>query len=312
MVLIKELKDLIKNMEKFTENKNYLGKTSYIYDTIFNEVSKIYNDIFNHVIQHVNVDKQYTGYEDYFLYNRLWRSVLNDSDKLKNVFNIQLLLVLLEKKYIEKLQKNPSNNEIKTINHDLTLIGKLYNTVFTPTINNMNELPQYYDESENYMLTETLNIIKHIVKQVLCSNLYYAVIKVLTKFFVTIDIKDIPAKIQNIKPELRRHILREMPKQLVKIKTTIYENETEAETGLKTDESLFQEIINIITKNYSDIPKDSPLITNLTNYVFKYYKTLFDLVIPKMKVVIDNYNRFIVNEGRFIDIMVKINEKANI
>lgn len=301
---------VITNMEKFTTNRNYLGKTSYIYDTIFNEVSKIYSDIFNNVIQSVNIKKQYTGYEDYFLYNRLWRSVINDSDKLKNVFNIQLLLALLEKKYIEKLEKNPSKNEVQTINHDLSLIGKLYNNVFIPTINNMYELPQYYDQTENYMLTESLDIIKHIIKQVFCSNLYYAVIKVITKYFVTLNTKDIPAKINIIKAELKKHILKDMPTQLVKIKTKIYENETEEQTGLKTDESLFLEIIDIITKNYSDIPKDSSLITNLTNYVFKYYKTLFDLVIPKMKVVIDNYSRFIVNEGRIIDIVVEINKKT--
>lgn len=294
--------------KNFIENKNYLGKTSQAYDTVFNEVSKVYQDMFKYVIQSIKIPKTYSGHEDYFLYNRLWREVINNPDKLKNVCNIQLLLALLEKKYVEKLQK-PSRQELISINNDLSIISKLYNTVFIPVINNSYELPQYYNPVENYMLTETLDIIKHIVKQVLCSNLYYAVVKVITKHFATIKQPDITQNLDTIKQNLRKHIIERMPKELVKIKTKLYENETEEQAGLKTDDTLFQTIINIIIKTYS-VPKDSSLITNLENYVFKYYKTLFDLVIPKMKTVIDNYNRFIVNEGRIVDIVVKINNRV--
>ena len=117
------------------------------------------------------------------------------------------------------------------------------------------------------------------------------------------------------KPDAKLHnyITKEMPKLLVKLKTKVYIDELDEERSVKSDDELFQRIIDILTEQrVFPIQKDSSLVTNLNNYVFKYYKTVFDLVIPKMKVVIDNYNRYILNDGRFIDVMIELNNAAKL
>ena len=327
----------------FSVDEKYLGKTSEVYETIFNKVSQIYNDIFNYVIKNTSLkdDVHQTGYEDHFLYNRLWQSVINDDDKLKNIFNIHLLLSLLQKKYVDKMNNASTKQEIDTINNDLLLINDLYKSVFTPTINNMFDLPQHYNMYENYALTDVLDIITHIVSHVISANLYYAIIKTITKYLLTVNpveyssnqqtmalyeghrndynlfIRELVGKIVNPNYDvagskqdarLYNYVVKEMPKLLVKQKLKIYVDDLDEERIIKSDDELFQNITNIIiTNKVFPIQRDSTLINNLNDYIFKYYKNVFDLVIPRMKVVIDNYNRYILNDGRFIEIMIELN-----
>ena len=83
--------------------------------------------------------------------------------------------------------------------------------------------------------------------------------------------------------------------------------------SITSSNTFFENIIQNIMKMSNDqitIRRDSSLIKYLEDYVFKYYERVFDLVIPKMKVVIDNYNRFILNESRYLEISKLLNEKA--
>ena len=94
---------------------------------------------------------------------------------MKSIFNIHLL------SSISLEQKKDENN--------MELLKDLYNQIFVYNIDNMNELPNLWDSEENYILTEVLEIITHIVKNVIFSNLYYAIIKVTTKFIMSINPK---------------------------------------------------------------------------------------------------------------------------
>ena len=343
LTLYNELKTKANN---FVSNEKYLGKTPNMYNNIFRQVSLLYKDIFDYVIMDNKLtdNVKYTGYEDYFLYNKIWQNNINSEVKMKSIYNIELLSSLLQKSLIQKLKSN-NKSEINSATTDLLLLKDSYDKILVPTIKNMFELPQNYDVTENYVLYETLDIMKHIIETVLCSNLYYAIIKVITKYVLTISpqeltnnkkIKDLfivhsAGKIENyndfvreivnriINPnhlvagktdgaKLHEYILKEMPNYLVKIGTNIYKDELDEEKSIKSFDELFQNIINIIVTN-DILPnlKKTSLITNLENYVFKYYKEVFMQIIPKMKIVIDNYCRFILNESRFIDIIIELN-----
>lgn len=341
--------NLLKKADNFVVSEKYLGGVTDTYDHIFNEVSRFYNNIFDYVIENtpLNQDISSSGYEDYFLYNRIWKDLINDNNRLKNIFHIHLVTTLLQKKIIDNMNINSDNIEQLLQNlHDqeLTLLDDLYKNIFVPSIHNMNDLPQYYNSKENYMLNEVLDIITHIVTHVISSNLYYAIIKVITKYFMTINPKEyelnaktmflykknkdnynkfIKELVNNIidpnyntpgtvsSPNLYNYILHDMPKQLVKLKLKIYQNELDEQRSPKSIDELFQNIINIlITNTVIPIQGDSTLITTLNNYIFRYYKDVFDLIIPKMKIVIDNYNRYILNDSRFVEMIKTLNNKV--
>jgi hypothetical protein len=270
------------------------------------------------------------------LYNSIWKHTLNDESKLKNIYNIQLLSSLLQNKFINQMKTADSKYVLDNIKDDMAIISKLHENVLGKTIGNMMELPQTWNREENYALWEIMEIIKHITKHILCANLYYAIVKLLTKYLLTINPKDLPevydpstnaynqyiTKLVNkiLNPnynvagkrpdaKLYNYIIEEMPEPLVKLKTKIYEEDFDKHKSITSSNTFFENITNLIINNgVITISKDSSLIKNLENYIFKYYDNVFDMIIPKMKVVVDNYNRFIMNENRYLKIAQLLNE----
>lgn len=334
-----------------TADKLTKEKVPEAYDYIFKKISQSYTELFKNAITPntqitdiANQTKYYYGYEDYFLYNNIWKTTLADPSKMTSIFNIHPLMSLVQKKLIPKLNSAKTKDDITAINKDLTIVNDLYEKVFNGTIKNMFELPQNYNMEENYVLTEVLDIIQHIVRSVLCSSLYYSIVKVLTKHVLSItpnemqkildkpenqkhkvykNYNEIVTSIVNniinpnygttsqLKPKLQAYIFDEMPNLLVKLKTKIYVDDLDEEKSIKTVDDLFDNINNILMTNQTIyFPKDSSLITSLNNYVFKYYKDVFELLIPKMKFIIDNYSRYIINEGRYVSIIKILNDQA--
>ncbi len=311
-------------------NEKYLGKTAnptQQYGIIFKQVSEIYNDVFNYTIENTNIKKKpvMSGYEDYFVYNELWKQSLNNNVEMNSIFNIHILSTLLQKQTINNLEKATAKHEISNANANLEILNELYKKVFIPTIENMFDLKQEYNIEENYMLFEVMEIIKHVVKHVLCSSLYYAIVKTMTKYLISVNpktgytdkqyndyIQELVNKIIDpANPKLHNYILNEMPEILVKLKTNIYKDDFDPHKNIKTVDELFQNIKNIlITNDVFPIADDSTLINNLDSYIFKYYKELFDLIIPRIKNVIDNYCRFIINESRYMQIMILLNNQV--
>ncbi len=290
--------------------------TSLKHDSIFNNVKKMHKEIAKDVI----CDKDIC--DDYILYNELWKNFIGSND-LNDMSNIHLKLIMHETDLIKRMENITNNNygDAKNIYEDFGIINEFYEKILVNTINTSNELPYNYDYEENYVLAETLDIITHIVKHTLCSNLYYTVIKVLTKYLIELNKEDMKLKknsnlktliydkikISDLNKNIHDYILLQMPKLLVKKKLDIYENDYE-ETVLDVDK-LFEKLLNIITSsNEFPFPKDSTLDINLKGVIFEYYKELFNLVIPKMKIFIDDYNKFILNESRFVKCAMLINK----
>ena len=348
--LFNELNSRVGN---FVRTNKYLGsnqiKTPDMYEHIFRHVSDLHADIFAYTVENTKLSKntKYTGYEDYFLYDKIWKTNLDDNNKMRSIFNIELLSSLLQKSLIDKMEIIKNKQDIDVVSKDLLVLKDLYGKVFVPTINNMFDLPQNYKIEENYVLTEVLDIIKHIIESVLCSNLYYAIIKIITKYVLNVSpdklinneaiskvmgtydpkmgnyndfIREVTNMIVNpnykvagttSKPKLYEYILKEMPKYLVKLSTKIYSDDLDEEKSITSIDKLFENIMNIIlTNEVITIGPNSSLQTNLENYVFKYYKEIFTQIIPKMKIIIDNYSRFILNESRYINMMIMLNDAA--
>jgi hypothetical protein len=92
----------------------------------------------------------------------------------------------------------------------------------------------------------------------------------------------------------------------------IYEDEFDPHAKVESLDVLLDPILQTLMSNQVvPVGEDSTLIANLKDYVFPYYKDLFDLVIPQMKVVLDNYSRYIINQYRYIQIAEAIFDKAS-
>lgn len=334
--------NLIKRTDDFVVNESYLGKTHNVYDYVFKQVSKLYGNVFDYIIKNTKLNSEpiQTGFEDYMLYNSLWKMNIEDENRLKSIYNIHLVATQQQKINLDSISKDKSKQNLIRIGNENNIINELYKNVFTVTVTNLFTLPQNYDMQENYVLSEILDIITHIVGNVLCSNLYYAIIKALTVYLLAINPKEFENKdtlnIYNknnnhtqfirtlvatiINPnygisgklpdaKLHNYILKEMPKLLVKLKLNIYADDLDEDKDIKSVDDMFQNISNILIKSGGGLIQDNFIVT-LNNFIFKYYKEVFDQVIPKMKILIDNYNKYILNEGRFSEMFNVINNMA--
>ncbi len=315
----------------------------------FNSIAGLYKDIFVYV---VNSKIDMKGHSDFKLYNELWSQYIKESKKHSNNTNIYPIVIELQDKLVDKFVDNKDNTTvIKNLREEFDTINSLYNDILIPIINDYELLDQKYGREHNYVLTEVIDIISHVVGLTICSNMYLAILKSITKYLLAINpsqYKDItlpsgreisatyrdkseynefirtlvdaivdfsnstliPADKVPSDATLEKYVVFNMPKIFIKYTLGIFENDDPHEK-IGSVERLFEPIVNIIISNtIVPIDKSSSLITNLNEHIFPYYKTLMSEFIPKMKVLIDNYNRYIINQGRYIKIVDLLFEKA--
>ena len=277
-----------------------------------NSVSEFYDNVFNYVIDGNDPDTKpdniiSTGFEDFNLYNDFWQAYLNtDMNDFYNLNNV-----------VYNYTKHGSDFEI---------IAKLFNKVLIPIVEDYNNLPYKYSESENYVLNDVADIFVHVVKHTICASLYYTLIKVITKYaidtagsqniygrgydeyirrivfnYMDYNHESSPA---NPDPKLKNYIVDEMPKLMVKHVLKLYEDDNDPAINIDSLDSLFGHVEHLILLNNTlPLSTDSDIIKQIRDKIFKYYIDLSNLVIHQMKNLIDNYNRFIINEGRYINII---------
>lgn len=314
--------DMVSKENMFNDIENHINNlyndTTYLQNNISVQHDKVYDNI-KLIYDKVNkaVCNDIETCDDHILYNKLWRNLINDDGKLNNISNIHLKIVDVVIGLFEDMDKINQDNckNAKGIHDKLIIVNAFCQKILVKTIDSMNELPRYYNYNENYVLTEVLDIMVHIVKHSLCSNLYYSVVKVMGKYYVNIlklkDVKKIEdehveyKKSDGIK-KLHKYIIDDMPKKLVKCVLKVYENDEEPK--IKMDD-LFDFILKIISGGNKKI-LDDLIIKGLSVDIFDYYKNIMTTTIKLMEVVINNYNRFILNDCRFIEVATVLNEKV--
>ena len=93
----------------------------------------------------------------------------------------------------------------------------------------------------------------------------------------------------------------------------VYENEFDDTKNTTNISELFKQIIEILKTNvaHSLVEDDNHLLENITEYIFPYYEEIFSLVIPKLKILAENYFNFIINEHKYVEIMMILWKKAS-
>lgn len=275
---------------------------------------QLYESIFKDVISPLVGTK----YDNFFSYDKLWEVYLG-SQKLVNIENIHLTLMAFQNKLIPVLI-NADKNTVPVA--EFNLLSSFYTSIVSPLIDDYKTLPQYL--RENYALNEIKNIIVHVIGHVVGANMYYAIIKIITKYVrdrnayvagvykkqknyreyinqIMIDILNVkdPATDQTLESYLTVYL----PEKLTKKMLEFYDDEEDPDRRLDMD-GLFTSIITLLKENKTLVlADDSDLIKNIKTYLFPYYKDIYTQMIQAMKVLIDNYNRYLMNEKRHIEII---------
>ena len=350
----KALEYNINSRNKYVRNHNLKPNvTNFLTKKMFSirSSAEFYNNVCEYVIKTEYPGSALyheLGHSNYLLYNKGWDLYIKHK-KAVNPTNIHLLVLLLQKKMINMLQ-NTNKSTIDTVNvnvnvnvnanvnvkvqKEMNVLKDLYKNIFVFIIDNYNKLPEEYNVKSNYVLKEVIDIIEHIVKYNLCTNFYYAIIRTLTKFLMSINPKEIHGKmmamhphsgnyreyivqmvnrimhddydgpIDETKPSLQSYMVDIMPIKLVKHVLNIFEDDFDKDKEIESIDILFNNISNILQLNsVFPIKNNSSLVNNLRDYIFPYYKDVFKQVIPALKKLIDNYFRFMLNENKFISMM---------
>lgn len=264
--------------------------------------SEIYNDAFTSVKRHMG---RRPANQPYTIYNELWQSLVNDKDRIINISNPHILSVHLQKMILETEDKRDLG--------DITKLAELYHKIFVTICRDLLELPREIKD-EYYIIKESFNIIVHIVKHILCVHMYKVIIRTISEFIGSFgediekgDMGDyISDRVKKIleNDDLERYIIGTIPEKVVKYTLELYEDDYDNDRNIESFDVFFQSITNILTTNEGfAIATDSGLINNLEKYIYPYFKELFQLIIPKMWNVLNNYSRYIQNETRYIDIL---------
>ena len=303
-------------------------------------VTSFYKNIFNYVVNNTSISdsiNKYTGYEDYKGYNELWKYYIASENKLRTIDNLHLSLIKLEDKLLNKINENKEN--IATISKEFNIIRKVHQNIITPFAQDYFEGSQ--DKlDENYALSDVINIITHIVRHVISSNMYLSIIKLIAKYVMSttpgektddgtddmsviftknsIDIR--PEYISNIMDAVLKHdssklatyIIGHIPKMIVKKVLNVQSNDYDSVQELSSIKKLFEPIVDIISSNtVINSSNESILIKNINDYIFPYYEEVFVAMIPKLKIMTDNYCRLMINQSKYIAIINELLKKSS-
>ena len=106
------------------------------------------------------------------------------------------------------------------------------------------------------------------------------------------------------KGSLYKYIIGELPNLL--LETILPDIQTEELQGitLKTIDDHFSKIPELLQMDTGI--SGEYFMENIKKYIFQYFKMMFQECIQRMPFIIDNYNRFIMNESLHIKTMIKM------
>ena len=304
-----------------TINKNIFANFGYIK---FDASSQLYDDLY----QKVFLDQNYKKY------NIIWSNYIKHTDP-RHIYNIHLLCVYTQSLLLNQLN-NPNNTNYGTLLRFYQLLENLYRKIFNFTIDNSINLCQEYN-NKNIFLKNQIDIIAHCCKHIIFSNFYNIVMRTIVEYIKSVNPSSI---VDENKQELslgiyktvglesynkllstiltnfvfiKKFIVDELPIKTIKIILNVWDDGDDYDDPDKKYDmdKLFDNIITLLITNSSiSITKESSLIKNLVDYIFPYFREIISKIIPEMKKILDNYNKYILMEYNNIQTMtLMINAK---
>ena len=212
---------------------------------------------------------------------------------------------------MDKIQKNIDNQNIIKLSSDALKL-----LIFD--IDNYFTLPQNSLE-DNYVLNRIYEIIVHIVKNIMCINLYHILIKLIRAEIInnipnrTSDIQEyeniINKNIEEIfeNTKLKDYIFETLPQTLTKYVLNIVDDEDDKNTDITLQLKNIDRFIE-----QSKIYKEDTKITKiLREYVYPYFKEYFQTNIINLKKITDGYLAMLMDLSTKLEIYDNILNKKS-
>jgi ankyrin repeat protein len=227
---------------------------------------------------------------DSLSYQELWNVYI------KNQRNNPDHTLIIEK--MNKYQQSIFKQDEYQIKNNLGPVYSFYKYLAIPHIDNYFNLPQEYG-SINRTLDIIIDIITHIVKNIVIVNLYYTIISNLDEwsknsFSENVDLTD-------VKKKLQLYLFGDIALPLVKHELTVHDHDGDFD-DISIDE-VFNQIIQILTTEPIGITSETVVIRNLRESFFPYYMEYISLVIRELKNLIDNYLNYMYTQGKNLEII---------
>jgi len=161
---------------------------------------------------------------------------------------------------------------------------------------------QYYLEN-NHMLKFVYDIIEHLTKTVLCSNIQTLIHKVLYYYFNGKYKDNTDNYIQFVFTQnVKEYLYKTFPTELIKNNLKIFENSIEEDGHInKSITELFEDLFTMIKRESKLITVDEEVIQLLNNNVVDYYDTIIPSLLNNWQVLIENQFKFYINHSRIME-----------
>jgi ankyrin repeat protein len=307
--------EIIDNQLSTTIHNSLITYHSDPSNDIVEEYNRIFINILNSNLNPIQHDL------DYQIYTDIWRKlyIKGGYDTAVNNFHPMVIDFLTKGTYTKP---------------EVSVIGHVYQYSILPYLKHVYELPQKYSISENYALFDIVNILIHVTKYNICTYLNMTIRKMLTKYISSMTTLDLPGEdtqaIHNVNnvakvsryPEYIKSIVDAimttnngatyyineiLPSFVVRYILKLPMDDTDHITDISSIIDLFHQITNIIlTKSALELTKESSIIIALEQKIYPYFADIFMIYVPKLKIMIDNYVRYVHNTHNHMQIMLKV------
>jgi hypothetical protein len=213
-----------------------------------------------------------------------------DSDKVID-YQRELLPVLL--------LKYGKDNDFYTVMRYYSHIAKHCETYFKD---------QYYLD-ENHFLKITYDIILHLIKTVLCSNIQTLIHKVMYYYFNGKYKNNTNNYIKFVfTAKVKEYLYKTLPGELIKNNLKIFKNSIEEDSHInKSITELFEDLFTMLKRESKLIIIDENIIQLLNNNVVDYYDTIIPSLLNNWQVLIENQFKFYINHSRIMETLYILN-----
>jgi len=250
------------------------------------------------------------------MYAEWWKIYLSSHTNLNSFENIHFILMHVMNQIIKNILKNIDKSDSKYLLimvNELKLIGLFYKQLVIPLNNDLNLLPKKLEQ--NYVMDRLFDIYSHIIKHIITSNFYGALIKTI-HFEILSKNTGALNNLGNQNTIIYRTITNflQFKYQNQTLEEFLFDTYTSAVIKITLgwfkdgdlDEKLSVDILNEnITNFFINNPvlitsKESTLFKNVTERIIPFYKYVYTLSITNLEQMTNIYQRYLYNDDMYL------------
>ena len=274
-----------------------------------------------------------------FCYNEIIKSYIQDSNRLSNLENIHLLMVMQQEKLLEKLKRIINEIRINSITvltielknkltkllNEYQIIGKYYE-VFKNIITSKDDKLYYFNKDDNPYLNEILEIVIHVIDNTIGEFFLNVIRKLLYTYFYTNSQTNTDTKLRRtIKGILQTSNINsimsierfltsnELSRLFVKSVFNIQDDRNDDISNYTNPDKFVEILIGLLRDNvYHPFKETDIIIKYLKQDIYPFMKFIYLNILQFMTQFTKKYDSYIMNDYQYIKTTISfINKMLN-